>query len=346
VLGTAAAAGLVIGLPFFEVTSLGPIQGFGVIVAIGVLVGATIMRRYGDRFGVDDDDMRAVIGWVAVTGFIGAHEFDMIAYQWHEIGNAAHVVPPSWWFLPDGMYPSNWPLPLKFWQGISSYGGFLGGALGFMWVVWRRRLTPGLWADATAIGLLVAFSIGRIACTLVHDHVGAATDFALGTDYPRAELVARGLEDGFAAIPAAVKTIRAHNLGLYELLYLIPVNAIVLWLAFKAKRRPAGFITVVTGALYAPVRFFLEFLRLDQSDPRYAGLTFAQWCSIAAFTIACVAAVHIWRKGQVAPLKDELDGKVGGSKVSIAAAKANEAARKKKDADKSKGGGAKAKSKD
>jgi len=49
------------------------------------------------------------------------------------------------------------------------------------------------------------------------------------------------------------------NLGLIELLYLIPVNIVILYLAFRpTKRLPAGFIAVFTGVLYAPFRFFLE----------------------------------------------------------------------------------------
>jgi phosphatidylglycerol:prolipoprotein diacylglycerol transferase len=292
------------GLPYFDIPPLGPVQPFGIIVAIGVLIGASMMRRYAERFGVDDDDLRGLIGWVAVTGFIGAHVFDVLAYQHAALREDPLVL-------------------IKLWQGISSYGGFLGGALGFAFFVWWKRLTPGLWADATAVGLLVAFSIGRVACTVVHDHIGAPTDFALGFDYPWHALVDRRIHGEFVQAPM----IRAHNLGFYELLYLIPVNAAVLWLAFKAKVRPAGFITVVMGALYAPVRFFLEYLRLDQSDPRYAGLTFAQWCSVAAFAIAVYAAIRIWRHGQVAPLAAELDGRPGGKKASIAAAKANERVR-------------------
>ena len=64
----------------------------------------------------------------------------------------------------------------------------------------------------------------------------------------------------------------------------MPVNALVLWLAFRpGEKRLAtrGLIAVLTGMLYAPVRFFLDFLRPEETDPRYLGLTFAQWASIA-----------------------------------------------------------------
>jgi phosphatidylglycerol---prolipoprotein diacylglyceryl transferase len=303
-----AAVGL--GLPYFNIPSLGPIQVFGLIVAIGVLIGASVMRRYAERFGVDDDDLRGLIGWVAVTGFIGAHVFDVVMYQQEALRDDPLIL-------------------IKLWQGISSYGGFIGGALGYVFYIWWKRLTPGLWADATAVGLLVAFSIGRIACTIVHDHVGRATpvDFPLAFDYPRAALASRGILGEFHS---SAPVIQAHNLGFYELLYLIPVNALILWLAFKSKVRNAGYIAATLGVLYAPVRFFMEYLRLNESDPRYWSLTFAQWCSFVAYAVAFYAIFHIRTRGTRAPLKEELDGKVGGRKSTLAAAKANEAVRKKK----------------
>lgn len=281
-----------------------PIQAFGLIVAIGVLIGAALLRRYAEWHGVSDEIIRGLLGWVTVCGFIGAHEFDMIAYNWDKIGDPTMVPPASWWpgFLPPGMYPSNWPLPLKLWEGISSYGGFLGGALGFAFFVWWKRLPPRLFADITIVGLLPAFSIGRIGCTVVSDHIGAAVDPSkwyafLAMDYPR-KLNMGHLAEHY---PGTSEYIKAWNLGFVELLYLIPVNAFVLWLAFKpkSKGRPnAGMITVVTGILYAPVRFAMDYLRPEDSDPRHFGLTFAQWVSILAFGVAIYAMFRILKNGK------------------------------------------------
>ena len=96
--------------------------------------------------------------------------------------------------------------------------------------------------------------------------------------------------------------IRAHDLAFYELLYLIPVCALVIWLAFRGRRRPAGFLAALTGLLYASVRFFLEFLRLEKTDRLVAGLTPAQWCSIAVVAIAGYLAIRIVRSGRLAQL--------------------------------------------
>jgi phosphatidylglycerol:prolipoprotein diacylglycerol transferase len=293
------------GLPYFHIGALDigiPIQGFGMIVAAGVLIGATPLRRYAEWHGVSDDHIRGLLTWVIVAGFLGAHEFDVLAYQFDRIGDATMVQPAGWWFLPSALWPSNWPLVLRIWDGISSYGGFIGGAIGFAIYVWWKRLPARLLADVTIVGLLPAFTIGRIACTVVSDHIGAAADPGawysfLAMDYPR-KLNLGHLGETY---PGTSEFIRAWNLGLLEFLYLVPLCAVVLYVAFRpSKRPPAGFVTVLTGVLYAPVRFFLDFLRPEDTDPRYLGLTFAQWSSLLAFAVALYAARRILQTGKPA----------------------------------------------
>jgi phosphatidylglycerol:prolipoprotein diacylglycerol transferase len=319
--GTTAAT---TGLPYFHLGALDvgvPIQWFGMIVAVGVLLGATPLRRYAEWHGVSDDHIRGLLTWIMVSGFLGAHEFDVIAYQWDRIGDTTIVTPSSWWFLPTGLWPSNWPLVLRIWDGISSYGGFIGGAIGFAIYVWWKRLPARLFADIAIVGLLPAFSIGRIGCTVVSDHVGAAVEpgrwYAfLAMNYPRTvmvedatthKLVPRAVNSVLAELfntydqmhpGTAIDHLQAWNLGLIEFAYLVPVNLLILWLAFRpSKRMPAGFIIVLTGVLYAPVRFFLDFLRPEDTDPRYLGLTFAQWSSILVFGVAVYAASRILKTG-------------------------------------------------
>src|SRR3569623_1542859 len=132
-----------------------PIQAFGMIVAAGVLIGAALLRRYAEWHGVSDEHIRGLTGRDTVAGFFGAHIFDVIAYQWNELVESPILL-------------------LKLWDGISSYGGFIGGAIGFAIYVWWKRLPVRLMADITIVGLLPAFSIGRIGCPVVRAHIGAA----------------------------------------------------------------------------------------------------------------------------------------------------------------------------
>ncbi len=260
------------GFPYIHLGALHvgiPIQPFGVIVAAGVLVGASLLQRYGKRRGVDEPTLRGLTTWIIVSGFLGAHLVDVIAYQ------------------PQELVDRPWVL-LELWDGISSYGGFIGGAIGFALYVRSRKMPVSLMADIAIVGLLPAFSIGRIACSLVSDHIGAATDpgrwYAfLAMDYPR-RLNLGHLADHY---PGTSEMIRAWNLGLVELLYLIPINALILALAFRRTKplRP-GLLATLTAVLYAPVRFFLEFLRPEDTDPTYFGFTFAQWASLMTVSLA------------------------------------------------------------
>lgn len=304
-LSMSAGSAAIVALPYFHLGALDvgvPIQAFGVLVAAGVLIGAALLRRHAEWHGVSDDHIRGLITWILVSGFLGAHVFDVVAYQWNRIGEPANAEPAGWWFLPDALWPSNWPLILRIWDGISSYGGFIGGALGFAIYVWWKRLPVRLFADITLVGLLPAFTIGRLGCTVVSDHIGAAVDLDrwysfLAMDYPR-KLNLSHLAETY---PGTSEYIRAWNLGFIEFLYLVPVTIVVLWLAFRSTRRPpAGFVTALTGVLYAPVRFFLDYLRPEDTDPRYLGMTFAQWSSILAFAVAVYAARRILKSGEPA----------------------------------------------
>lgn len=287
---SAATAVATTGVPYFQLGSLGPIQSFGVIVALGVLIGAAILRRYAEWHGVSDAHIRGLTGWITVAGFLGAHLFDVLAYQWDDM-----VRDPV--------------LLLKVWAGISSYGGFLGGAMGFAFYVWWKRLDARLMADIAIAGLLPAFTIGRIGCTVVSDHIGAAVKnpdawyAAVAMDYPRSAIRANsGIAHLFQGVPASTDHVLAWNLGLLEFLWLLPINALVLWLAFRpVKRTPAGFVTVLAGLLYAPVRFFMEYFRPETSDPRHFGFTFAQWASLLAFGASLYLAVRLIGSGKAAP---------------------------------------------
>ena len=282
------AATHALAVPFFhrgEIDVGIPIQYFGIIVAAGVLIGASLLRRYAEWHGVSDDHIRGLTGWITVTGFLGAHWFDAFFYNWDKL-------------LKEPI------LFVKIWDGISSYGGFIGGAMGFALYVWWKRLPVRLFADIAITGLLPAFTIGRIGCTIVSDHVGAFVDKSewyawLAMDYPRDFNNATVLHA--ANLHREDATITMWNLGLVEFLYLVPVNLLVLGLAFRSsKRMPAGFIVVLTGMLYAPVRFFLDFLRPSDSDPRYFYLTFAQYASILAFGVAAFAGILILLNGKPA----------------------------------------------
>jgi phosphatidylglycerol---prolipoprotein diacylglyceryl transferase len=86
------------------------VHAFGILVACGVLLGAKVLQRRGTENGLADRSLARFINWVLIGGFLGAHLFDRLVYFPHET-------------LAD-------PLSLlRLWEGLSSFGGFLGGTI-------------------------------------------------------------------------------------------------------------------------------------------------------------------------------------------------------------------------
>ncbi|HEY2773460.1 MAG TPA: prolipoprotein diacylglyceryl transferase family protein [Candidatus Binatia bacterium] len=235
--------------------SVGPLhyQLFGALVVTGVLVGHRVVLRLAAARGIDVAEMRAAAAWALVAGFIGAHVVDTVFYHPEKIA-------------ADGVVAL-----LKIWDGISSYGGFLGALVGVGFYFFRLKKSWWPHADILMQGLVFGWIFGRLGCTLASDHPGTLTSFPLAFAYP---------------------TGARHNLGFYELLFtvLVLVPAI---LALHARERSAGYrpgiYTAAIAALYAPARFLMDFLRatdLPHSDPRVYGLTAAQYISVVVFVLA------------------------------------------------------------
>jgi phosphatidylglycerol---prolipoprotein diacylglyceryl transferase len=244
-------------VPFIDipVLDLGPVdlQPFGILVAMGVLLGTWMGRKYSERNGLDDDTMRYLGIRVLVWGFIACHVFNTLFYEWER-------------FQDDPL------LMLKVWDGISSWGGVIGGGLALYLYTTIRKLDRLAWADWAAYGAIGGWVPGRLACAVVHDHLGYPTSFPLGVNFPPHK---------YPFDKASDVTIRAHDLGLYEFIYLVPLFFVIVLLERKKVRKP-GLLLGVLAVGYSVPRFFLEFLRRPETDPRYYGLTFAQYACVAA----------------------------------------------------------------
>ena len=97
-----------------------------------------------------------------------------------------------------------------------------------------------------------------------------------------------------------------YDLGLMEALYLILLSIMVFLSSLK--RRPLGFRIGTWFVMYAPMRFFFEFLRTSTTDRRYYGLTPAQYLSFLVFGIGLyfLLTLREEREGDyVAPLPEE-----------------------------------------
>jgi phosphatidylglycerol:prolipoprotein diacylglycerol transferase len=147
----------------------------------------------------------------------------------------------------------------------------------------------------------VAWIFGRSGCTVVHDHPGARAELGafLSVEY------GRGPSEHFGPIELIHGAAPQYDLGLLELLFTI-VIAGLLALTWHKKLATGTYVIVVSLA-YAPVRFAMDFLRIRDSeaaDPRYGGLTPAQWCCMALLVLGLYVAALVrgQRKRGIDPL--------------------------------------------
>lgn len=246
--------------PDFGPLKLGPLEihAFGVLVAIGILLGSWVTIRHARKRGLDLDLLRSAITWLLVAGFVCAHFMALFAYE------------------PERVVREPWSI-LMFWSGLASYGGFIGAFLGLYLYTRRRKVAFGPYADVVALGLIPGWFFGRLGCYTAHDHMGRATDFFLAVKYPASSKCIQMAGGKFSA---------CHDLGFYEVLLMIAFFGIFEWLR-RLDLRP-GRIAALLGLLYAPVRFGFDFLRI--LDVRYGGLTPGQYASILVFGL-CVYAL-------------------------------------------------------
>lgn len=250
-----------------------PLDPWAILVCIGFVVGLEIARYRAIRLGLD---VRDLVDGALVTvgaGFVVAHLVTVLFY------------------FPERLQEDGIMSLLKVWEGFSSTGGFLGaviGAFGY-YRVWKKL--PALrYADTICYGFPFGWFFGRLGCGSVHDHVGSLTTFPLAMNFDQ------GIGP-WAGGSAFIHGIR-HELGLYEAAFLIPVMVLFYW--WGREDRVPGFFLGAFGALYAPVRFILEFLRnhdLEHQDARYLGMTPAQYGMIVLFLVSVVFLARLDRKG-------------------------------------------------
>lgn len=241
-------------IPYFKPPNieLGPltIEPFGLFAAIGIYIGARLIAGRVKRQGDDPEPLLDFVVWAVVGGVISGHLVHLLLYHPEEMERG-------------------WIQLFRVWDGLSSFGGLLGGVIAGLIFFKIKKLPLARYMDALALGLTPGWAIARIGCFAVHDHPGVKSDFFLAVQFP-----------GGAR----------HDLGLYDAIALFAISAVIAVLAHR--KALEGRLLAVVAILYGVQRFFSDFLRaydLSYVDKRYFGLTPGQY-----FCIALVAWGAYW----------------------------------------------------
>jgi phosphatidylglycerol:prolipoprotein diacylglycerol transferase len=275
----------------FPKIELGPLElrTFGFVVAVGVLLGAWLAARHGERFGVPRDTTYALAMRMVIVGVIGSRITWVLSHT-DEVDSPLDVI--------------------AVWKGgLQFSGGFLFAVIAG-YPVYRNwnRLTRWHSLDGYAYGLSIGLAIGRIACYSVGEHFGQLTSFALGVRYEGGSVREATLGD----VPLREGMV-FHNTALYELIYLLLLFAFLTWFLYLRKTRPpAGLAIGIFCAYYGVSRFLSDSLRVN--DERVLHMTGAQYLMIA------LMAASIWILTRVRKLlaADEAAGEAPGLPTTIA----------------------------
>ncbi len=158
------------------------IHSYGVMVALGMLVGIWVTVQRAQRAGVAPDVFYDIGLWSMIVGILGARA----AFVWMNI--EAYSGDRFWHvFASENLSWLKIPGALAIWEGGQVlYGGLIPAVLVNLWILKRRNLPVLKTADIAAPGLLLGIGVGRLGCFLNGCCWGrpASAEFPLAVIFP------------------------------------------------------------------------------------------------------------------------------------------------------------------
>jgi phosphatidylglycerol:prolipoprotein diacylglycerol transferase len=247
----------------FPKIALGPIElrTFGVMVGLGVLVGAWLAARFIEQHtGVVRDDTYRLATRLVIAGVIGARITWDLSHT-----NQIHSVLDL----------------IAVWKGgLQFSGGFIAAVVVGL-PTFRRWSRSVRWSnlDGYAYGLTMGLALGRVGCISVGEHFGSHSTWFGAVRYDGGAV----REDALGPNKLFVGD-TFHNTAIYELVFLL---VLFLILSIAVGRRPSpGTVMGIFCLYYGVARGLSDFLRVN--DKTVIGLTGAQWMCL------CLIPTGIW----------------------------------------------------
>ena len=207
-----------------------PLHTYGLMIAIGFLLGIATVRRLSVKNGMDADQNADLAFWLLFYGFIGSRILFILTRLSYFIENPLEM--------------------FKVWEGgLVFFGGLILSTAYAAWFFKKNRLNPWKMIDVLAPGLVISHAFGRLGC------LGAGCCYGRPTGLPwgmrlQSDLVA----DDLRGIPL-------HPTQAYEFIALLILYFGLLGV-FR-KKRMDGQVGLTYFMAYPWIRSVVEIFRGD-----------------------------------------------------------------------------------
>ncbi|MBK5100265.1 MAG: prolipoprotein diacylglyceryl transferase [Desulfobacteraceae bacterium] len=240
------------------------IRWYGVMIALGCLVGLWVARREAERKGIGKDKIENFSLFAIASAVIGARLYYM-----------AFSGGTQFWDNPLSLF--------AVWQGgLAIHGGIIGGLLVGIFYTRLQKLSFWRFADTFAPALILGQAIGRIGCFLNGDAYGSPTSLPWGMVYAPESPAGQ-------MFPAQA----LHPTQLYEMVFNLIIFGI-LW-KIRKKMKVDGHLFLLYVVLYSAIRIFVEHFRADKLI-YWGNVSGAQSIGIAGVILGAGLMLALMRK--------------------------------------------------
>jgi phosphatidylglycerol:prolipoprotein diacylglycerol transferase len=238
---------------------------YGVIIALGFLLGILWIAKNSQKAGIKEDDIYDVIIWTIPFSIIGARLYFVLFSLDYYIANPSKII--------------------AVWEGgLAIYGGIIAGILVILLVCRHKKMNVLNTLDLIMGGLLIGQILGRWGNFFNREAFGAQTEIfcRMGLTSP----------DG--------TTIYVHPTFLYESLWNLMLFIVISVMLRHGKRKYNGHLFLIYLFGYGVGRALIEGLRTDSLYIGHTNIRVSQLLSvilvIVAGTLLIVNAVLV-KKG-------------------------------------------------
>ncbi len=233
------------------------IYWYGLIIAGAVLIGLIITSRLARKRQVDVNHIYNLLFCIIISGLVG--------------GRIGHIIGEL------QFYQDNPSMIIKIWDGgLAIHGVMIASALAVLLYSRIKKVSFWTFSDLIVGTLPLMQSIGRWGNYFNQEIFGKPTDMIWGIPI---EITKRPIE--------FIQYQYFHPVFLYESILMLLVFFLMLYF-FQKNKFKAGQLTLLYFAIFAVIRFLLDFLKIDMLS--LGPLLLTQWISI----VLLMGAVCIW----------------------------------------------------